>query len=59
MNNKLFDTVKEGELVIDCGAYLGKISNYFADKGAIVYAFEPCRALAEELETKFQQYKED
>jgi FkbM family methyltransferase len=34
-------TVKNDDIVIDAGAWLGDFSAYAASKGAIVYAFEP------------------
>ena len=34
--------VKEGDVVIDAGAWIGDFSAYAASKGATVYAFEPC-----------------
>ena len=38
----LFDvTIKEGDIVIDAGAWIGDFSAYASSKGAISYAFEP------------------
>ncbi|MCL2218286.1 MAG: FkbM family methyltransferase [Chitinispirillia bacterium] len=37
-------TVKEGDTVIDAGAWIGGFSAYAANKGAEVYAFEPASA---------------
>jgi FkbM family methyltransferase len=34
-------TVKQGDVVIDAGAWIGDFSAYAASKGATVYAFEP------------------
>lgn len=34
--------VKQGDVVIDAGAWIGDFSAYAASKGAISYAFEPC-----------------
>jgi FkbM family methyltransferase len=34
-------TIKEGDIVIDAGAWIGDFSAYAANKGAEVYAFEP------------------
>jgi FkbM family methyltransferase len=34
-------TVKEGDVVIDAGAWIGDFSAYAVSKGAIAYAFEP------------------
>jgi len=37
-------SVKENDIVIDAGAYIGDFSAYSANKGAEVYAFEPVSA---------------
>lgn len=38
----LFDvTIKEGDIIIDAGAWVGDFSAYASSKGAISYAFEP------------------
>ncbi|MDR1614937.1 MAG: FkbM family methyltransferase [Campylobacteraceae bacterium] len=38
----VFDvTVKEGDIVIDVGAWIGDFSAYATSKGAVAYAFEP------------------
>jgi len=34
-------TVKQGDIVIDAGAWIGDFSAYAANKGTVVYAFEP------------------
>jgi FkbM family methyltransferase len=34
-------TVKEGDVVIDAGAWIGDFSAYAVSKGAVAYAFEP------------------
>jgi FkbM family methyltransferase len=36
-------TVKEGDVVIDAGAWIGDFSAYAASKGAVSYAFEPTK----------------
>ncbi len=33
--------IKPGDVVIDCGANIGDVTQYFYDRGAKVYAFEP------------------
>jgi FkbM family methyltransferase len=40
-DNSFDVTVKEGNVVIDAGAWFGDFSAYTASKGAITYAFEP------------------
>jgi FkbM family methyltransferase len=52
----LFEQIKPGDIVIDCGAYLGRITNYFADRGAIVHSFEPCFDLYNRLLVRFATY---
>jgi len=41
--NLLNNTVKiePGDIVIDCGANIGQVTEYFSKRGAEVYAFEP------------------
>jgi len=36
-------TVKEGDIVIDAGAWIGDFSAYAVSKGAVAYAFEPSK----------------
>jgi len=43
-------TVKEGDVVIDVGAWVGDFSAYSANKGAEVYAFEPVSTIFTLLE---------
>jgi FkbM family methyltransferase len=52
--SKFLDSVKEGDIVIDCGAFVGKIGNFFVDKGAIVYMFEPSPVLCRRLRKRFK-----
>jgi len=33
--------ITPGDVVIDCGANVGMVTDYFQNKGAVVYAFEP------------------
>lgn len=40
-NNEIDVTVKEHDIVIDAGAWIGDFSAYASKKGAYVYAFEP------------------
>ena len=42
-NDKVDITVKEGDIVIDSGAWIGDFSAYASVKGAKVYAFEPSK----------------
>jgi FkbM family methyltransferase len=43
-------TVKNGDVVVDCGAWIGDFSAYAASKGAKVYAFEPVRSIFQILQ---------
>lgn len=45
--------ITENDTVIDCGANIGKITEYFASKNARVYAFEPNPYAFEVLSKKF------
>ncbi|MDR1848069.1 MAG: FkbM family methyltransferase [Bacteroidales bacterium] len=48
--DKDFDVkVLEGDIVIDCGAWIGDFSAYSASKGAVAYAFEPSKDVYEIL----------
>ncbi|MDR1952267.1 MAG: FkbM family methyltransferase [Elusimicrobiota bacterium] len=42
-------TVKENDMVIDAGAWVGDFSAYAVSKGAVAYAFEPMNKLFELL----------
>jgi FkbM family methyltransferase len=52
----VFELVQKDDVVIDCGAYVGKITHYFADRGARVYALDPSPILHTELEKRFIEY---
>jgi len=49
----LFDSLKEGDVCVDCGASVGLISDHMSQKGARVFAFEPdpvaCEAFMQRL----------
>jgi FkbM family methyltransferase len=49
IKDKFDVTVKKGDVVIDCGAWIGDFSAYAACKGAEAYAFEPSRQTVEYL----------
>lgn len=42
-NDKFDVTIKNGDVVIDAGAWFGDFSAYAVSKGAIAYAFEPLK----------------
>ena len=45
--------IQLGSIVIDCGANIGNVSDFFLNKGAIVHAFEPNSDLHCVLEKRF------
>lgn len=53
----LFEKVGKDDLVIDCGAYIGDISQYFLDKGAKVLSIEPSPILSSKLRLRFKKGK--
>ena len=50
----VFCDINEGDVVFDCGAYVGDITEFFRKKGATVYAFEPEAVLVKILEERFK-----
>jgi len=54
MSNLEQISINKGDVVIDCGANVGDVTNYFAEKGAIVYAFEPNPYAFRVLEYRFK-----
>ena len=46
--------INPGDLVIDCGANVGKVTDYFSSKGATVIAFEPNQFAFSYLKEKFK-----
>ncbi len=40
-SEKIFNCIEPGDICIDCGANIGLVTSKMADRGAIVYAFEP------------------
>lgn len=48
--------IREGDVVVDCGANVGLFSAIASDKGAYVYAFEPDDAIIKEYLSKTGQY---
>ncbi|MBP1935002.1 FkbM family methyltransferase [Ammoniphilus resinae] len=49
----IFLDIHPGDIVMDCGANVGKITQKFAERGAFVYAFEPNPRAFEVLSQKF------
>ena len=60
MSNKIYINdlnkieINSGDLVIDCGANLGTVTDYFVSRGAKVIAFEPNEYAYTLLEKKFR-----
>lgn len=52
-SKKVFDILNSGDIAIDCGANVGKVTEQMAAKGATVYAFEPNPYAFEVLQKKF------
>jgi FkbM family methyltransferase len=50
---KIFYSIREGDVIIDCGANVGDVTAEFAKRGAVVYAFEPHPRAFEVLEQRF------
>lgn len=45
--------INPGDIVIDCGANVGDVTDYFVTRGAIVYAFEPNPYAFQRLQSRF------
>ena len=50
----IFDILKINDIAIDCGANVGNITKQMAERGAVVYAFEPNPHAFKVLEEKFK-----
>ncbi|MEK7227474.1 MAG: FkbM family methyltransferase [Patescibacteria group bacterium] len=53
-NKRLFGSLVAGEIAIDCGANVGKITQMLARPGVVVYAFEPDPNAWKILKSKFE-----
>jgi len=51
--DRLFNALSSNDIVIDCGANVGKVTKRMAKSGATVYAFEPDPNAFRELEKSF------
>lgn len=38
---RYYSKIRPGDVVVDCGAHVGSITQSFIDRGAVVHAFEP------------------
>lgn len=52
----LFDSLKKGEIAVDCGANVGEYTRLMAKNGATVYAFEPNPFAFEVLKENFKDW---
>ena len=52
----LFDAIHPGDLVIDCGANVGIVTDILAKKGAEVHAFEPNPDAFQALSARFSNH---
>lgn len=52
-----FDILQPGDIAIDCGANVGNVTTKMAERGAIVYAFEPNPHAYAKLEERFRGNK--
>ena len=50
--NFIFE-LEQGDYVIDCGANIGEVTNFFQQVGAKVYAFEPNKHAFEILSKRY------
>jgi FkbM family methyltransferase len=52
--SSIIKSIKPGDICIDCGANIGRVSMVFSSYGATVYAFEPDPAPAQVLKSHFK-----
>lgn len=52
MMRGILSMLKPGDIVIDCGAHVGRLTEQFADTGATVHAFEPDPYAFEQLSAR-------
>ncbi|KUR73698.1 hypothetical protein AQZ52_01645 [Novosphingobium fuchskuhlense] len=50
---RYYAKVRPGDVVIDCGAHIGDITQCFLDRGAVVHAFEPHPEAYARLSSRF------
>ena len=55
-SEEVFNQLKEGDIAIDCGANVGNVTEKMAEKGAVVYAFEPNPHAFKILQDKFNDH---
>lgn len=55
-SEELFASLGPGDIAIDCGANLGVVSQKIAEKGALVFAFEPNPFVFEVLKNQLLSY---
>lgn len=55
-SEELFASIGPGDIAIDCGANIGEVTQKLADKGALVFAFEPNPFVFQTLWNRFKSY---
>ena len=55
--DRIFDSLRKGDIAIDCGANIGHYTEVMARKGATVHAFEPNPHAFKVLKEKFSSTK--
>lgn len=55
-NSELFSELTAETIAIDCGAHVGNVTEKMAERGALVYAFEPNPVAFEKLKNRFLNY---
>jgi FkbM family methyltransferase len=53
-SKEVFSDIQPGDITIDCGANVGEVTFLMAERGAIVYAFEPNPYAFEVLKKRFE-----
>jgi FkbM family methyltransferase len=51
---RYYAKIRPGDVVIDCGAHIGDITQSFLDRGAVVHAFEPHPEAFARLSSRFK-----
>ena len=51
---RYYAKIRPGDVVVDCGAHIGEISQHFIDRGAVVHAFEPHPEAFAKLSSRFR-----
>ncbi len=54
LSDYVYSRIDKGSVCIDCGANVGKVSSTWAEKGAVIHAFEPHPACFKVLESNLK-----